>query len=281
MSTSRLAVAASAAFFASTASVWPSLHGAPPPPAPPAARSPFAPAPPKVDAPWPPPGLSEAGPAGVTARTERTASGATRLVVEKTGQFVHLQYREVSAAGPDWASIELRAGDRAPKDDVAVWEHTDPRTLATVRGLVRFSLQPGSEPQAAMAAAPRPGPRDSSALRECQSFEDLASGFAVVCRVGMKTSGVRAIRPASAHPLSGAWVWDVPKSGKSPASRFVRIDLPLSPGGADAGALAFVHAAKGVIVRADASWPSREEPPTLVFTENSRSQPVNPFFSWR
>jgi hypothetical protein len=84
----------------------------------------------------------------------------------------------------------------------------------------------------------------------------------------------------SAHPLAGAWVWDLPKVGKAAGPRFVRIDLPLSPGAAEAGAIAYVHAAKGFVVRADATWPSQSETPALIFTETSRTQPVSPFFSW-
>lgn len=291
MAASRIGVALCAAFVASTASVWPSSNtrsvedvraeGAVSP-FPARAASP-------EDGAWPPPGVREvvnepagADPAGdaPSARMERTATGAHRLVVEKTGTFVHLRYREVASAGPDWASIELRAGDRAPEADVAVWESTDPETLATRRGLVRFSLSRGAAPAISMAEAPRPGPRSATAVRACQAHEDGASGFAVVCRIDHRTSGVRAIRPTAAKPLSGAWVWDVPRKTKAKGPRFVRFDLPLSPGSAEAGALAYVHGGKGVVVRADATWASVREAPTLLFTETSRRQPVSPFFSW-
>lgn len=281
MSTPRLAVAAAAAFFASTASVWPTPHVAGPGAAsiPAIQKPPVAPA---AEPAWPPPGVNvTAEAASIDVRLERTSTGARRLVVEKKGTFMHLQYREVGSAGPDWASLELRTGDRAPKADVAVWESTDPRTLATTRGVVQFSLLSADRPEARMAEAPRPGPEDGTAVRKCQSIEDGSRGFAVLCAVTMKTSGVRAIRPTSAHPLAAAWVWDLPKSGKTPASRFVRIDLPLTPGGAESGAIAYVLGGKGVVVRADATWPSRAEAPSLLFTEASRSQPVSPTFSWR
>ncbi len=96
---------------------------------------------------------------------------------------------------------------------------------------------------------------------------------------------MRAIRPASKKPLSRAWVWDVPRTVKSAdpkarAERFVRIDLPLSPGGADGGALAYVHGGRGVVLRAEATWPSAAEPPAILLTETSRAQPVSPFFDW-
>jgi len=287
MSASRTAVALAAAFFASTASVWPPHEGTRAPDARadhhaaaslPAAR---VLAQTKAETVWPPPGVKPSTtPADVAARLELTATGAHRLVIEKPGTFVHVGYREVAAAGPDWAAIELRAGDRAPKDDVAVWESTDPSTLATTRGVVRFSLARGAKPEATVAEAPRPGPRDTSKVRDCRAHDDGESGFAVVCRITMETSGVRAIRPASLKPLAGAWVWDVPRLGKAPAARFVRIDLPLSAGGAEAGAIAYVHGIRGVVVRAEATWPSRDEAPALLFTETSRAQPTSPTFTW-
>lgn len=283
MSTPRLAVALAAAFFASTASVWPTLHLDGPPKSngnKPAAARLTAPETRPMD--WPPPALGTRDePADIAVRFERTSNGSRRLVVEKTGTFMHLQYREVASAGPDWASIELRSGDRAPKDDVAVWESTDPVTLATTRGTVRFSLASSETPRAVLADAPRPGPRDGSSVRTCQSFEDGDHGFAVVCSIAKKTSGVRAIRPTSQRPLDAAWVWDVPAAAKRPASRFVRFDLPLTPGGAESGAIAYVLGGSGVVARADASWPSRAETPTLLFTESSRKQPLSPTFSWR
>lgn len=284
MSTSRLAVALAAGFFASTASVWSAPHAGGDPKAGAAApTSPFAA--PKTEriqnTAWPPAGVvATSAPADVAVRLERTSTGARRLVVEKTGTFVHLQYREVASAGPDWAAIELRAGDKAPPADVAVWESSDPRTLATTRGLVRFSLSEGARPEAELAEPPKGGPRNDSPVRTCQSIRDVTAGFAVLCSVSMATSGVRAIRPTSAHPLAAAWVWDVPKAGKQPASRFVRIDLPLDPGGAESAAIAYVHGGRGVVVRADATWPSSREPQALLFTEASRSQPVSPSFSW-
>jgi hypothetical protein len=293
MPASRIGVALCAAFFAANASVWPSLNtrsDASKDPAPGAAVSPF-PARPSAPAPsaWPPSGVKaasvdrvnpDAAPASVAARMERTSTGAHRLVVERAGTFVHLAYREASSAGPDWAAIELRAGDRAPKGDVAVWEATDPETLETRRGLVSFSLEKGAQPEVTTAEAPRRGPRSVSAVRICEAHEDGASGFAVVCHIAQGTSGVRAIRPTAAKPLSGAWVWDVPRTPKTKALRFVRFDLPLAPGGAEVGALAYVHAGKGVIVRADATWAAAGEVPSLLFTETSRVQPVSPFFSW-
>ena len=284
MSTPRLAVALAAAFFASTASVWPTPHlpSAPKPGARSLPAAQKAPSPASPEAVWPPTGIVATDePADVAVRLEYTSTGSRRLVVEKTGTFVHLQYRDVASAGPDWASIELRPGDRAPKADSAVWESTDPRTLATTRGVVRFSLASSDKPEAKRAEPPSSGPQDRSPVRTCQSIEDGAHGFALLCSVTMKTSGVRAIKPTSAHPLAAAWVWDLPKAGKIAASRFVRIDLPLSPGGAEAGAIAYVHGGKGVVFRADATWPSRSEPSALVFTEASRSQPVSPTFFWR
>src|SRR5262245_13007394 len=249
MSTPRIAVALTAAFFASTASVFPGPHVKGPakdPQAPLPAAAFHAPAPARAEVAWPPPNVREAASAhaDVEARMELTSRGSHRLVVEKKGSFVHVQYREVESAGPDWAAIELRAGDRAPKGDVAVWESTDPQSLVTQRGVVRFTLSDNSKPEAVAAEPPRLGPRDVSAVRTCQAHEDGASGFAIVCRISSLTSGVRAIRPVSAHPLAGAWVWDLPKAASG--ARFVRIDLPLSAGGAEAGAIAYVHGAKGV-----------------------------------
>ena len=284
MSTSRIAVALCAGFCASTASIWPSLHNGPSKPGaatPPAVFQAAAKSASPADVPWPPPGAvpSKRTP-DVAYRLERTSTGARRLVVEKTGTFMHLQYRDVASAGPDWASIELRPGDRAPASDLAVWESTDPRTLVTSRGTVVFSLAEGAPITAFATDFPHEGPRDDTPLRTCQSIEDVAKGYVVFCSIPGKAPGVRAIRPTSAHPLQAAWVWDVPRTGKLAATRFVRIDLPLQPGGAESGAIAFVHGGKGIVVRADATWPSSSEPPALVFTEGSRTQPVSPLFNW-
>lgn len=341
MSTPRIAVAFAAAFFASIASVWPTPHlpgsrGAAEPGRESGSLlagggtaegrgSPFrggGAESREVERAWPPPGLTAASAssgagAGVTARLELTASGAHRLVVEKAGTFVHLRYREVTSAGPDWASIEMRAGTRAPADDVAVWEHTDPQTLVTARGTVRFSLKAGggagAEPEVVAAVSPKAATRSDSAVRTCQSFEDGDSGFAVVCKVAPSTSSVRAIRPVSPRPLAGAWVWEepvvfvTPKPAPPPSgpfqiavkrapdpkpvrvaskppllgSRFVRIDLPLSVGAADVGAFSFTHGGKGFVVRAEAQWPSAGEAPTLLISETSRVQPQGSSSFWQ
>lgn len=292
MSASRFAVTLVAAFGALTTSVQPAPDKAP------GSRSagpeigrdaPAAHASPRsLDAepstPWPP-ALAAEGPADIEARLELGANGARRLVVKQTGTFMHLRYREVTSGGPDWAAIELRAGDKPPPADVAVWESTDPHTLVTRRGLVRFSLAGGAPPEATAAAAPLLGARATGGLHTCQSHADGESGFAVVCRIGKGPSAVRAIRPASKKPLSRAWVWDVPRAAKSAdpksrAERFARIDLPLSPGGADGGAIAYVHGGKGVVLRAEATWPSAAEAPAILLTETSRAQPVSPFFDW-
>lgn len=296
MSASRLAVALTAGFFASTASVWPGPSATSPRPhvahgkaaqgiaaeASSLSLSKGKTAQDEAAKVWPPAAVKPApGAVDIAARMELTATGAHRLVLEKTGTFVHLAYREVSAGGPDWAAIELRAGERAPAADVAVWEATDPTTLVTRRGLVSFALAAGTRPEVTAAEPPRPGPRDISAVRVCQAHHDGESGFAVVCRLTAEVAGVRAARPAAARPLAGAWVWEPPRAPFAKKARFVRIDLPLSPGGAEVGALTFVHGARGVVVRADATWPSREEAPALLFTETSRTQPTSPSFSWR
>lgn len=290
MASSRIAIALAATFFASNASVWPNLNtnsGASKDIAP-AASSPFSERRAEPLS-WPPPGVvalsedsahSEAA-SLPAARMERTSTGAHRLVLEKKGAFVHVAYHQAVSAGPDWAAIELRAGERAPERDVLVWESTEPETLETRRGLVSFSLAPGAKLEVRPAAAPKAGPSSAAGARACQSHDDGASGFVVTCRVGQGPHTVRAIRPTAEKPLSGAWVWDVPGRPKGKALRLVRLDLPLAPGGADVGALSFVHGGKGVVVRADATWASAKEEPALTFTEMSRSQPVSSFFSWR
>ena len=45
-------------------------------------------------------------------------------------------------------------------------------------------------------------------------------------------------------------------------------------------AIAFVHGGKGIVIRADATWPSATEKASLLFTEASRTQPLSPEFSW-
>lgn len=310
------AVGLLALFCTSTLSVWSSLNGthshddSQPTKE---ATSPFsAPQSEKSNLIWPPPGVVElpadkassqdAALHEMGVRLEKTANGAERLVVEKKGAFVHLAYRDVVSAGPDWAAIELRAGDNPPESDVAVWEYTDPESVATTRGLAHFSLsstrgasdssrvpapqiparsQQDKAPFLTLAQAPLPGPRSVRNGRDCQSHQDGASGFAVVCAVRERISHIRAARLTAPKPLMGAWVWEVPRASKREQMRLVRFDLPLSPGRAEAGAFSFVQGGKGFVLRAEAAWAAETETPTLLFSEQSRTQPVSPFFAWR
>ena len=70
--------------------------------------------------------------------------------------------------------------------------------------------------------------------------------------------------------LNGAWV--IP--GKEP---LVRLDLPLSPGLAEARLIGFVHGLTGASIRAEAAWAPGEEP-TLLVEASERVQPANPGF---
>ncbi|MBK8254673.1 MAG: hypothetical protein IPK82_18670 [Polyangiaceae bacterium] len=314
MHVKKWAVGLAVLFCASTLSVWSSLNTGNvqnDSKATKEAVSPFlGPQSEKANSVWPPAGVMELAKDKAAqsdalndmgVRLEKTANGAQRLVVEKKGAFVHLAYREVASAGPDWAAIELRAGDNPPESDAAVWEYTDPVSLATTRGLAHFSLsstrgdsdspraqtaargepsQQDKAPFLALAQAPIPGPRSVRNGRDCQSHQDGASGFVVLCAVKERISHVRAVRLTAAKPLTGAWVWEVPRASKLEHLRLVRFDLPLLPGRAEAGAFSFVQGGKGFVLRAEAAWAAETETPTLLFTEQSRAQPISPFFAW-
>jgi hypothetical protein len=194
----------------------------------------------RASTPWPP-ALTADGPADIEARLELSANGARRLVVQQTGTFMHLRYREVTSGGPDWAAIELRTGDKPPSGGRRRVGVDGPPTRSSPAEGSCGSRSPGAPaprrrpprlpssgrgPEARSTRASRT-PTASPGSRSCAASERAPRGCG--------RSGPRA---RSRSPGRGSG--DVPRTVKSAdpkarAERFVRIDLPLAPGGADGG----------------------------------------------
>ena len=154
--------------------------------------------------------------------------------------------------------------------DRLVWETTPLASLGTERGVVSLSA-PGTALLArlSLAAAPLPLARFDGAHHSCAAHRDTSGGFVLLCRFHHGAKQVSALNLTGTRALDGAWVIDA----KEP---MVRLDLPLSPGLAEARVIGFVHGIHGAMIRAEAAWAPGEEPSLLV-EESERAQPVATF----
>ena len=233
---------------------------------------------------WPPVGVravSAPVPGDVKLEVEPRADGGLRVQVTRRGALVALRHRGASAAGRDWAALELRPlpGAAAPDRDALVWESTDAAKLTTTRGLVLLEQGAGGtrgthatpEARLALAEAPARGPslRDEARTHECAAHEDGAGGFVVICRLGQEARAPRAVNVAGARPLEGAWMME---AGGRGGGSLARLELPRGAGFAEARALAYVRGLTAVVLRAEAVWRPGGAP-TLLLDEARRVQP--------
>lgn len=290
MSAPRLSLAIAAALFSSMVSLDPRVSAPSSPlraPRPVIAASKDA-APARSVAPVTP--VSSSPPADLIVEVRRDPRGrGHNVVVSRQGHLVALGHGATRGAGKDWATLHVdtqgtvepgrvakKVGaptnpDRAGEIDRLVWETTPLGALTTERGLVSLSME-GAELRARLllAAPPAPAGRFEGPHHSCAAHRDVSEGYVLLCRFHHGAKQVSALNLTGYRALDGAWV--IP--GKEP---FVRLDLPLSPGLAEARLIGFVHGLLGASIRAEAAWVPGEEP-TLLVEQSERAQPAGPGF---
>jgi hypothetical protein len=221
-----------------------------------------------------PPSVEATGPAPEDVEVEITPDGrsAHRVVVRRRGFLVSLRNEDARSAGEDWTALRI-----SPREGAVgvtgrlIWETTrlDGKDgLATERGLVRLTGDgTGLSGTLLSAAPPVPATSWKSPRATCSGLHDGLGGFTVLCHFakGVRVSGVANV--TRARSLDDTWL--VPGS----PSPLVRLDLPRSPGGADARIAGMVQGATGAVLRAEASFFEGEEA-TLLVQESERAQPV-------
>jgi hypothetical protein len=292
VSVPRLSLALAAALFSSMVSLDPRVSVPPSPERAPrpviAASKDVAPAP--SAAPTPVRALETPPPADLTVEVREDPRGrGHNVVVSRSGHLVALGHGAIRGAGKDWATLHVdtqgSAGPtRAVKKlgaptnpgregeiDTLVWETTPLGAFTTERGLVSLSMV-GAELRARLllAAPPAPAGCFEGTHHSCAAHRDAGGGYVLLCRFHHGAKQVAALNLTGYRALDGAWV--IP--GKEP---FVRLDLPLSPGLAEARLIGFVHGLSGAAIRAEAAWVPGEEP-TLLVEESERVQPAGPGF---
>lgn len=293
MSVPRLASALAAALFSSMLSLDPRVSAPPSPQRPPRpviAASPDAAPSPSATPPPPLSAIEAPLPDGLSVEVRRDPRGrGHNVVVSRPGQLVALAHGAVRAAGKDWASMHVDTqGEGAParsakklgaptsrpldgEIDRLVWETTPLGALTTERGLVSLSMAgPELRAHLLVTAPPAPAGRFEGSHHSCAAHRDVGGGYVLLCRFHHGARQVAALNLTGYRALDGAWV--IP--GKEP---FVRLDLPLSPGLAEARLIGFVHGLTGASIRAEAAWAPGEEP-TLLVEESERVQPAGPAF---
>ncbi|MDI3288584.1 hypothetical protein [Polyangium sp. 15x6] len=149
------------------------------------------------------------------------------------------------------------------------WETTDRGTLETLRGEAVISLQGDGRP---VSATLRPKALLAAVAEEaegrhvCKAFEGTSAGFAVVCRVESLT--VAAARTFGDAPL------DRIQNVATGEHTFFRMELDPGADGVDATVLGYSSAARGHVLRAEASRLPGEARPSLALLSESRMQPV-------
>lgn len=144
----------------------------------------------------------------------------------------------------------------------AVWETTDAKTLATVRGALSWDE---TAPAPVLSAAVTPAVLDSqdASSHACRAMGDGASGFVVVCRVEGR-GGATSVE--TKDPKEGVWTF-------LDAKTLVRFDLPMISDGVDTKVIGVERAGKGTLVRVEASRVAGERQALLALAADGRSQP--------
>jgi hypothetical protein len=280
----RLAVAASAALFAALPSMDPSVRAADPPPPRPVIAAEPARSPGVAGAPIA--ALAEPAPPDLSVQVSSQGGGVHRIVVRRPGYLVALMHGWSRASGAESAGMRVEVAerdDRAPNArraradeeiDRFVWETTAPGTLVTTRGVVSLRLD-GAELRAQpwLAAPPDRALEVTGAHHRCVAHRDDRQGFVVLCRLPKSARHVAAANVTGPRITEGAAV--LAPAGGDP---LVRLDLPLSPGIAEARLIGFTVGRAGVAVRVEASFTEGDEPSLLV-DETSRDQPLSPNFN--
>jgi hypothetical protein len=204
-------------------------------------------------------------PSGVRIETKRTESGRITVTVRRIGYFVALRAGDRTSAARDWVAAEIDAS--AGSEVELGWETTDRATLETSRGGIRV-VAADDGPRVSWFSLPAPivTATHRDRLHECRAFES-APGFSVVCRVAQGARRLSALNLTGDDPLSG-----VAKADEK--THFVRLDLPVAEGGAEARLMGYLDGNTAVVVRAEASWARGEPRPTLSLADGTRRQLV-------
>jgi hypothetical protein len=277
VTTSRLALGASAALFSALLSIDPSVRASD------AAASSIT-----VDPPGAEPAAAEAGitsvdtaaPADVTLEISAEGGRSQRVVVRRPGYLVALLHGAARSAGKDWAALRVQIAEPSAKHPAAhpgveidrlVWESTRLGTFVTERGLVSLSHDgSGLAGRLALAAAPLPAGETKTANSVCVAHHDGAGGFTALCRLAHAARRISAANVTGLRVIEGAVV-----AADKRLDPLVRLDLPLAPGAGEARVVGFTLGRVGHALRVEASW-APGEPPALFFAETERAQPQAP-----
>ncbi|MFO0756233.1 MAG: hypothetical protein U0359_07060 [Byssovorax sp.] len=221
-----------------------------------------------------PPSSEQPAPSDLSASVLRDPRGhGFNVVVRRPGHLVSLAHGPVRAAGKGEAVMHLDVRGSAPSKapvaelDHLVWETTPLGSFATERGSVSLTI-PKSEPEArlSLGAPPAPAGRFEGPHHRCAAHRDTSGGFVLLCRFPKEVTQISALNVTSYRALDGAWVFPEKEA-------MVRLDLPLSPGVAEARVIGYVRGVAGGVIRAEAAWAPGEEP-TLLVEQSERAQPV-------
>jgi len=231
--------------------------------------------------------LADPLPSDITAdvRADETANARAstwRVTVRRPGQLVALRTAGVRAAGEDWVAVRIEGeASGASEFEPMTWETTDPKTLATTRGLLRLAPEGSALTARLSLAAPAPVVRHEAERRHvCEAHGDGSGGFTVLCKIDGEGRRVGVANVTDPRPLEDVWTMapQAPKKTGRRGSTVVRLDLPLGPGAARARVLGYVDGMTGVVVRAEASWLHGEPEPSLTVLTTARAQPAAPRF---
>jgi hypothetical protein len=179
------------------------------------------------------------------------------VAVERRGQLVTLHRGHERHTAVNKAEWTEPSGGGA-----LVWETTDPKTLATVRGNLALDAE-GTRVTVSGAVTPAVVEEDLSAAHACRGVGDGASGFVVVCRVSGQAA---ATSVGTKDSKEGVWF-------QTGDTTLVRFDLPMEGDGADAKVIGLEKQGRGVLLRVEASRVPGEKEALLAIGSGVRDQP--------
>ncbi len=177
------------------------------------------------------------------------------VTVARRGHLVTLRRGKERHAGVNRVEWSDPAG-------AVVWETTDPKTLATVRGDLSLDAG-GTGVTVAGAVSPAIVEEDLSPTHACRGMGDGATGFVVVCRVSGQAA---ATSVGTKDPREGVWF----QTGET---TLVRFDLPMGGNGTDAKVIGLEKQGRGVLLRVEASRVPGEKEALLAIGSDTRDQP--------
>lgn len=190
--------------------------------------------------------------------------GVKQLTVVHQGHLVSLRSGETSVLGDNSATIPL-------KDDAAiVWESSDRKTFAMVRGVVEWDKSQGTNPKPQLRATSQvmPTREISSQRHDCRAYEGQDEVVTVLCRIDSLAVG--AARTLSAKAQEGITMAEVGER------RYFRMDLDPTKNEIDAVVIGYSDGARGHVIRAEVSKLPGETKASFSFLAANRHQPIPP-----